>query len=95
MNIITEEQIISKESLPQIIKKMFVICKEDPQFKRNKDIKDVETRIEELSKKEQKQNELLEKANQMKEDLLRKLSILEDENESLKTQLLEKLGCEI
>jgi hypothetical protein len=36
-----------------------------------------------------------DKYEEMKEDLERKISILEDENENLRIKLLEQLGCEI
>lgn len=89
------EETIPKESIPQIIKKILVVCREDEDLQKSKDIKDVESRISELIKKNEKNDELIEKSKDLKESLQRKLSILEDENESLRIQLLEKLGCEL
>lgn len=95
MKIVSNEEIICKESLPQIIKKIFIVCKQDPNLQKTKELKEIECKIEELSKKEMRHDELIEKSKQMKEDLERKISILEDENENLRIKLLEELGCEV
>ena len=84
-----------QELLPQIVERIFAICKNDENFKLKDDLKNVESNVEVLNKRIEKQNVLLEKSNILKKDLLHKLQILSDDNERQQMKLLESIGGEL
>lgn len=84
-----------QELLPQIVERIFAICKNDVNFKLKDDLKNVESNVEVLNKRIEKQNGLLEQSNTLKKDLLQRLEILSDDNERQQIKLLESIGGEL
>jgi len=84
-----------QELLPQIVERIFAICKNDANFKLKDELKDVETSMEGVNKKIERQDELLEHSNTLKKDLLQRLEILSDQNERHQIKLLESIGGEL
>lgn len=90
-----EQRTDSKELLPQIIDRIFLTCKNDPNFRLKDEMEIVENKIQALLKKIEKQDHLLEESNKIKEDLKQRLDILENANNNKQLQLLEELGSEL
>lgn len=89
------ENSVKKEMLPQIIDRIFSICKTDPHFKLKEEIESVEDRINIIENKNKKQLELLKKSEELTKDVKRRISLIDDDNESKRIELLENLGSEI
>lgn len=85
----------NKELLPQIIDRIFLICKNDPNFDLKDEMQIVENKIKAMTKKIEKQDELIKKSKIFKKDLLQRIEILENSNNSKQSQLLEELGSEL
>lgn len=84
-----------KELLPQIVDRIFSVCRNDPTFHLKNEMEIVENRMTSLQQKIDKQNKLLEQSNDLTKDLMQRLSILEDQNERKQIELLESLGSEL
>jgi hypothetical protein len=96
MKIITIEQEKNvKEKLPQVLNRIFEICKSDPNFPMKEKLESLEESILRVKQKIKKQDELLEKSKEISKDFSKKISFYEEENEELRGKILESLGSEI
>ena len=96
MEIISESHNLeSKELLPQILLRIFSVCKTDPNFPLKDRIKEVEGEVGALKYKLKTQIELLEKSSSIRMDLQKRVEVLEQKNFDMKSRLLEELGSEI
>lgn len=84
-----------QELLPQIVERIFAICKNDSNFKLKDELQLTESKIEKLNKKIKRQDDLIEQSNSLKKDLLQRLEILSNENERQQMKLLESIGVEV
>lgn len=84
-----------QELLPQIVERIFAICKNDENFKLKDDLKHAESVIEDYNQKIEKQDDLLEQSNKLKKDLIDRLQILTEQNERQQMKLLESIGGEL
>jgi len=85
----------TKEMIPQIIERIFTICKTDPDFPIKDKLDTIEYVIEGIDKKIQKKNKLCKQAENLLKDLALKFTILNNANMVLREQILEKLGSEL
>lgn len=96
MEIISESlQVENKELLPQVLMRIFTVCKSDPNFPLKENIKSVEGEVVALQKKIKRQRKLVEETVNLRNDLSNRLQILRQENFELKSKLLEDLGSEV
>jgi len=84
-----------RELLPQIVDRIFAVCRVDPNFKLKDEMEIVENRMESLRQKIAKQVELLQQSNELSKDLMQRLELLENQNENKQMELLESLGSDI
>ena len=84
-----------KEFLPEMIDKIFAICKNDPNFQMKSNLDKIENILEKINVKVNKQNKLLEKGENIEKDISKKISILDNNIFDMKSKLLESLGSEI
>ena len=84
-----------KEFLPEMIDKIFAICKNDPNFQMKSNLDKIEKIIEAINVKVNKQNTLLIKGENIEKDISKKISILDNNIFDMKSRLLESLGSEI
>jgi len=84
-----------KEVLPEMIDRIFAVCKNDPNFKIKNKIDNIDNITESVNLRIVKQNSLLENAKEIEEKLNKKLSILDDSIFDMKSKLLESLGSEL
>lgn len=87
-----DRTIDSVELLPEIVNRIFSICKVDPTFQLKDEIEIIENNILVLKKKIEKQNLLIEKSEELKKDILQRLEILENYNQRKQTELIESIG---
>jgi len=88
-----EHKLKNEEFLSLVFSEIFLICSEDKELK-NGDVNKLSSKIKELKIKISKQNEILSKAENLKNNIRNKSSVLDDENSTLKEKLLEMLGSE-
>jgi len=95
MEIITESHNLeSKELLPQILLRIFSVCKTDPNFPLKDRIKEIEGEVFTLKNKVRSQQDLQQKSSLIESDLKKRVSLLDQKNFDLKSKLLEELGSE-
>jgi len=85
----------TKELLPQIVNRIFAICKTDPHFPLKNEMESVEERLEKINDKIAKQNDLLNQSSELKKDFGQRIDILKNENSRKQSELLEQLGSEM
>ena len=85
----------TKELLPQIVDRIFAICRNDPNFKLKDEMEIVENRMVSLTQKIEKQEGLLSQSNKLSKDLMQRIESLGSENERQQMKLLESLGSDI
>lgn len=96
MEIISESHNLeSKELLPQVLLRIFSICKTDPNFPLKDKIIEIEGEVDTLQRKLDRQTELLKKSADIHKDLKNRVSTLDQKNYEMKSRLLEELGSEI
>ena len=96
MEIISESYNIEyKELLPQVLLRIFSVCKTDPNFPLKDNIKEIEGEISILQYKLRRQTSLLDKSTGIQTNLQKRISTLEQKNFDMKSKLLEELGSEI
>ena len=86
---------VTKELLPQIIDRIFSICKSDPTFHLKNELEIVENKITSNRTKIKKQHSLLKQSDELRKDIIQRIEILDDHNERKQIELLESLGSEL
>jgi hypothetical protein len=84
-----------KEILPEMIDKIFAVCKNDPNFHMKSKIEGIEKTSESIIVRLDKQKVLLKNGEEMEKNLLNKIDILDNNIFNMKSKLLESLGSEI
>jgi hypothetical protein len=85
----------NKEQLPQILMRIFNVCKTDPSFPLKGNVNSIELEIEEVHQKLEKKNKVLLETTGLRDELSNRLQELRKENFELKSRLLEELGSEL
>jgi len=86
---------VNKEMLPQVINRIFSVCKTDKNFPLREQIGYIDKEILTLKEKIIKQNLLFKQSKKLTHNLHERLNILEDRNGNLKETLIESLGSEL
>jgi hypothetical protein len=84
-----------RETLPDVVNRIFSICKNDPHFRLKSEMESVEYKLQTLKKKIAKQERLLAKSSELTETVKRRIALIQQENETKQTELLETLGSEL
>ena len=84
----------SKELLPQVIQRIFSVCKTDPNFPLKHKIKSVDGEVSSLKQKVMRQMEVARRSRKTREDLEERITDLEERNQDMKNNLLDYLGSE-
>lgn len=94
LQVLTESQ-GKKETLSDVVNRIFAICKTDPHFKLKTEMKTVDEKLQVLKRKIAKQESLLNQSNELAENVKRRIALIQQENETRQTELLETLGSEL
>jgi septal ring factor EnvC (AmiA/AmiB activator) len=86
---------VNKEMLPQVVSRIFSICKTDTNFPLKDQINNIDSEISILKEKIKKQNDLFKQSQQLTHELNQRINMLEGRNQEIKEKLLETLGSEI
>ncbi|OQX93182.1 MAG: hypothetical protein B6I17_03855 [Tenericutes bacterium 4572_104] len=96
MKVVNEtKKIVKKENLPQILERIFAVCKEDPNFYLKERIEETDNIINKLNIRIEKFDNLLKEAQSIKLNLKKRIENLDQKNEETKENILEELGSEI
>lgn len=90
-----EPSVNIKELLPQVVDRIFAICKSDPTFHLKDELEIVENKMLSLKQKIEKQDGLLKQSEELKKDIIQRIEILEDHNQQKQSELLELIGSEL
>lgn len=90
-----EKKEVSKESLPQIVERIFAICKTDNNFPLKSRMTNVDENLTYIQSHIRKQEKLLEQSKSLSGNIISRLSNLKNSNQDLKEKLLESLGSEL
>jgi hypothetical protein len=90
-----EQKEIGKEMLPQIVNRIFSICKADENFPIKKELKTIDDLIKSLEIKAERQDSIVIQSLEIKKNLEARLSDVEEKNFELQSRLLETLGSEL
>jgi hypothetical protein len=93
IEVIKEKQ-DDQELLPQIVERIFLICRNDPNFKLKDEMETVEINIKSIQDKIGKQYNLLEQACEKEADIGHRIQSLIEQNERKRLELLENIGGE-
>lgn len=94
IQILTESQ-GKKDMLPDVVNRIFSICKVDPHFKLKTEMESVDEKLQTFKSKIANQERLLEKSNELTESVKRRIALIQEENETKQAELLEILGSEL
>jgi len=92
---VVKDKKVNKEMLPQVITRIFSICKTDKNFPLKEQIGSIDVDISAIKRKLIKQSNLFKQSQELTHELNDRLNILEDRNAGLKERLLESLGSEL
>ncbi|MHA1620744.1 MAG: hypothetical protein ACTSVO_01280 [Candidatus Heimdallarchaeaceae archaeon] len=82
----------TKELLPQVIQRIFSVCKTDTNFPLKNKIKIIDGEVSSLKEKVMRQMKVATRAKKSREDLMERIEDLEDRNQEIKDRLLSFLG---
>ena len=90
-----EKKKITKEMLPQIVERIFAICKTDSNFPLKKKMTNVDNNLLKIQENINKQGNLLLQSKSLNQNLISRLTNLRSSNQELRDKLLEELGSEL
>lgn len=90
-----EKKTNTKELLPQIVERIFAVCKTDSNFALKSKMTNVDDTLESFQRKIRKQDSLVEQSKGLTSNIVNRLSNLRKSNEELRDKLLESLGSEL
>lgn len=91
-----EQKQNNRDFISSVLDEIFLICKEDKHFSRIRSkINGIGETVNNIQMKVVKQDELLNQSKRIRDDVTKKVSILDNENFKMKVELLEKLGSSI
>lgn len=90
-----EKKKITKELLPQIVERIFAICKTDSNFPLKNKMTNVDDNLLKIQENINKQGKLLLQSKTLNKNLVSRLTNLRNSNQELRDKLLEELGSEL
>lgn len=90
-----EKRPITKELLPQIVERIFAICKTDGNFPLKGKMSNIDDEITIVRNKIRKQEKLLNDSKTLSSNIISRLTNLKNSNQELRNKLLQSLGSEI
>lgn len=90
-----EKKKMTKEMLPQIVERIFAICKTDSNFPLKKKMTNVDNNLLKIQENINKQGNLLLQSKSLNQNLISRLTNLRSSNQELRDKLLEELGSEL
>ena len=86
---------ISKELLPQVVERIFAICKTDGNFPLKSKMTNIDDQLAVIQSQVRKQDKLLNDSKNLASNIISRLTNLKNSNQELRDRLLESLGSEL
>ena len=90
-----EKKPISKELLPQIVERIFAICKTDGNFPLKSKMTNIDDQLAVIQSQVRKQDKLLNDSKTLSSNIVSRLTNLKNSNQELRDRLLDSLGSEL
>jgi septal ring factor EnvC (AmiA/AmiB activator) len=90
-----EKRTNNKEMLPQVVERIFAICKTDSNFALKNKMTNVDEKLSSYQTQINKQDKLIEQSKGLTTNIVTRLTNLKKSNQELRDRLLEALGSEI
>lgn len=90
-----EKRTITKEMLPQIVERIFAVCKTDSNFPLKSKMTSVDDTLSSIQRQINKQDKFLLQSKSLNTNLISRLTNLRNSNQELRDRLLESLGSEL
>lgn len=95
MEVISESlKVENKDSLPQILMRIYSVCKSDPTFPLKEKLDSAEGEVDALNLKIEHQNKLISQTTRLRDDLSKRLQQKRQDNYEVRSRLLEELGSD-
>lgn len=85
----------TKELLPQIVERIFTICKTDSNFPLKQKMTSLDEKLTGMDLQIRKQEKLIQQSHELHSNLVTRLTNLKQSNQELRDKLLESLGSEL
>lgn len=92
---VLEEKKIKTEDIPQIIHRIFSICKQDHSFPYKKESEQLDKEVENLKKKIKTKEDVIKKALTFEAQMKKRFVDIQEKNLSLREKILEALGSSL
>ncbi len=90
-----EKKPSTKEMLPQIVERIFAVCKTDSNFPLKSKMTSVDDTLSSIQRQINKQDKFLLQSKSLNTNLISRLTNLRNSNQELRDRLLESLGSEL
>lgn len=90
-----EKKIKTKELLPQIVERIFAICKTDSNFPLKQKMGGIDEQLSSIKSQISKQEKLLQQSQSLDNNLVSRLTNLKQSNQETRDRLLDSLGSEL
>jgi len=90
-----EKKKATKEMLPQIVERIFSICKEDENFHLKGKMSNIDDILLSVQFQINKQENLIYQSKSLNSNIVSRLTNLKNSNQELKERLLDSLGSEL
>jgi septal ring factor EnvC (AmiA/AmiB activator) len=85
----------TKELLPQIVERIFTICKTDSNFPLKQKMTNLDETLKTMDLQIRKQEKLIQQSLELHSNLVTRLTNLKQSNQELRDKLLDSLGSEL
>ena len=85
----------TKELLPQIVERIFTICKTDSNFPLKQKMTNLDEQLKNMDLQIRKQEKLIQQSQDLHSNLITRLTNLKQSNQELRDKLLDSLGSEL
>ena len=90
-----DKKINTKELLPQIVERIFSICKTDDNFPLKQKMTTLDEQSSSIQHQFKKQERLIQQSKALNNNLVERLTNLQQSNQELRDRLLDSLGSEL
>ena len=84
-----------QSSISEVVDRIFTICKTEENFPLKNQVEEVDLELSNLERKIQKQDQLLQQSQEIKNNLEKRINMLDGTIFDLRSNLLESLGSEL
>ncbi len=92
---LNKKKVNNSNFIETVLNEIFLISENDPNFKKDNEVKKNEIKLNKIKDKLKKQNIILDKSKKFEKEIIEKIELLDNEIIKEKSELLYKLGSEL